>query len=152
MAKARGDKMTGDLLSWEPPKVAPRFEETRVRASSLARKVCRVLAESLKEDGRSREDIAAQLSEFLGEEISRDSMDAWTSEARENNNISAYRYFALARILGSAEMLNELLTDTNMIVVDQKYQPLIERELALEKKEALEQFIASRDKEWRLSK
>ncbi|SNY90081.1 hypothetical protein SAMN04515647_0223 [Cohaesibacter sp. ES.047] len=39
-----------------------------------------------------------------------------------------------------------------MIVVDQKYQPLIERELALEKKEALEQFIANRDKEWRLSK
>ena len=152
MAQARGDKMTGDLLSWEPPKVAPRYEEARVRASSLAGKVCRVLSEALKEDGRSRDDIAEELSDYLGEEISSGTIDTWTSEARENNNISAYRFFALAQILGSAEMFNELLTGTRMIVVDQKYQPLIERELALEKKADLEQFIASRDKEWRLSK
>ena len=152
MAKARGDKLTGDLLSWEPPKVAPRYEETRVRAASLAGKVCRVLAEALKEDGRSREEIAIALSDYLGEAISKGSIDTWTAEAREGNNIPAYRFFALAQILGSSEMLNELLADTNMIVVDQKYQPLIERELALEKKADLEQFIASRDKEWRLSK
>lgn len=152
MAKARGDKMTGDLLSWEPPEVAPRFEETRVRAASLAGKVCRVLAEALKEDGRSREEIATALSEFLGEEISRDTMDAWTSEARENNNISAYRFFGLAQILASPELLNELLTDTDLIVVDRKYQPLIERELALETKEKLEQFITERDKRWKLNK
>lgn len=152
MAKTRGDTLTGDLLSWEPPDVAPRFDETRVRASSLAGKVCRAMSEALKEDMRSREDLAAELSDYLGEEISRDTLDAWTSEAREKHNVAAYRFFALARILASPALLNELLAETDMIVVDRKYQPLIERELALEAREKLEQFISERDKRWKLNK
>ena len=29
MAKVRGDRLTGDLLSWEPPKVAAGFGDER---------------------------------------------------------------------------------------------------------------------------
>lgn len=149
MAKARGDKLTGDLLSWEPPIVEARFEECRVRAASLAGKVCRVIAEAMKEDGRSREDIASELSDYLGEEISRDSLDAWSSEAREKNNIAGYRLIALMNLLSSPEMLNELLTDTDFVLVPRKYKPLIERELALEVREKMDRFIAASDAEWR---
>ncbi|MFN7168388.1 MAG: hypothetical protein ACK4NV_15170, partial [Pannonibacter sp.] len=61
MAKARRDTLTVDLLSWEPPQVEARFDAQRVRAATLAGKVCRVLAEAMKEDGRSRDEIAAEL-------------------------------------------------------------------------------------------
>ena len=152
MVKARGDQMTGDLLSWQPPKVEARLEEERVRAATLAGKVCRVLAEALKVDGRSREDIAAEVSEFLGEEISRDSLDAWASEARERNNVAAYRLIALVKVLGAPAILNELLADTDMLVVDRKYKALIERELALETRARLDRFIEAQDAAWRAHK
>ena len=152
MVKTRGDKLTGDLLAWSPPEVEARFEPVRVRAATLAGRVCRVLAEAMRADGRSREDIAADLSEFLGEDISRDSLDAWASEARDRSNISAYRLFALVKVLGSKELLNELLADTEMLVVDRKYKALIERELAIETRERLNRFIDAADADWRARK
>ncbi|MBO9421743.1 hypothetical protein J7481_19705 [Labrenzia sp. R4_2] len=152
MAKRRGDTLTGDLLSWEPPKVEARFEEARVRAATLAGKVCRVVSEAMKEDGRSREEIAVELSDYLGEDISRDSLDAWASEARDKNNVSAYRLIALVKLLNSPEMLNELLADTEFLVVDRKYKALIERELAIETREKLNRMIDAADAEWKSRK
>lgn len=149
MAKRLGDDLTGDLLNWEPPKVEARFEETRVRAATLAGKVCRVLAEALKQDGRSREEMASDLSNYLGEDISRDSLDAFSSEAREKNNISAYRLFALFKLLKAPELLNELLADTDFFVVDRKYRPLIDRELAKETRKKLDRLIDAADAEWK---
>lgn len=152
MAKARRDTLTVDLLSWEPPQVEARFDAQRVRAATLAGKVCRVLAEAMKEDGRSRDEIAAELSAYLGEDISRDSLDAWASEARDKSNVGAYRLIALVKLLNSPEMLNELLTDTPFLVVDRKYRSLIERELAIETRERLDRFISASDAEWRSRK
>lgn len=152
MAKVRGDTMTGDLLSWEPPEVEPRFEQTRVRAASLAGKVCRVLAEAMDKDGRGRDDLAGELSEFLGEEISADTLYAWTSEARDRNNISAYRLIALVKLLNSPEILNELLIETEFMVIDRAFKPLIERELAIEARRKMDRFIEASDAEWKARK
>lgn len=152
MVRTRRDNLTGDLLSWEPPKIESRFDKSRVRSASLSGKVCRVVSEALREDGRSREAVAKELSHYLGEEIRRDSVDAWASEARSKNNIAAYRLIALVKLLNSPGMLNDLLDDTGLVVVDRKYMPLIERELAIEAREKMDRFIAATDAEWRSRK
>ncbi|MDX5595293.1 hypothetical protein [Pseudovibrio sp. SPO723] len=147
--RTRRCQHTGDLLSWQPPKVEARFDPDRVRAASLPAKVARALSEALRTDRRSREEVAAALSDRLGEAIRRDSLDAWASEARESSNISAYRLMALVAVLNSKELLNELLTGTDMIVVDRKYRPLIERELMEEAQLRLKRMIQQADREWR---
>ncbi|WP_395173930.1 hypothetical protein [Roseibium alexandrii] len=106
----------------------------------------------MKEDGRTREEIATELSDYLGEDISRDSLDAFSSEAREKNNISAYRLFALFKLLKAPELLNELLADTDFLVVDRKYKSLIDRELAIETREKINRWIDAADAEWKSRK
>lgn len=143
---------TQDLLSWEPPKVEARFDPIRVRAHTPQAKVSKALSEALKIDGRSREEIATALSKQLGETVSRDSLDAWASEARETSNISAYRLMALAVVLNSKELLNEMLSDSEMIVVDRKYLPLIKRQLIEDQQERLKKMLRSCDEEMRRMK
>ncbi|KZL29442.1 hypothetical protein [Pseudovibrio sp. WM33] len=147
--RARRCQHTDDLLSWQPPQVEARFEPMRVRSATPSGKVCRALSEAMKEDGRSREEIAAALSEHLGEPISRDSLDAWASEAREASNIAGYRLIGLVSVLRSKELLNELLARTDMIVVDRKYRPLIERQLMEEAQTRIKKMIQKVDKEWK---
>ncbi|EFO32464.1 conserved hypothetical protein [Roseibium sp. TrichSKD4] len=152
MAKARRDTLTGDLLSWEPPKVEARYEETRVRAATLRGKVCRVVTEAMDKDGRSRDEIAGELSAYLREPISADTTYQWTSEANENRNIPGYALIGLAEILNAPEILNELLANSGFVVVDRKYIPLIEREIAIEQRERMDRFIAASDAEWKTRK
>ncbi|SDR40313.1 hypothetical protein [Pseudovibrio sp. Tun.PSC04-5.I4] len=142
-------QQTDDLLNWQPPQVEARFEPARVRSATPSGKVCRTLSEAMKKDGRSREEIAAALSVHLGESISRDSLDAWASEAREASNISGYRLISLISVLKSKELLNEFLARTDMVVIDRKYLPLIERQVMEEQKKLIQKMIRQIDYEMR---
>ncbi len=147
--RRRRCEQTPDLLSWKPPAVEARFDPARVRAATPQAKVARVLSEALKKDGRSREQIAAALSRELGESVRRDSLDAWASEAREGSNIAAYRLMALAGLLNSKELLNELLDGTGLVVVEKRYAPLITKQLILEQQERLKKMARQCDTDLR---
>lgn len=153
MAKVRRDTQTIDWLDpsqWSPPEVEERFEPAKVRASTLPAKVSRVLSEALRGAGKSREDVAGELSDFLDEDVTTAMLDTYASEAREKNNIPAYRLMALVALLDRPEILNELLSDTRFMVIDRKFKPLIERELAIEMRENLDRFIGKSDSDWKV--
>ena len=68
------------------------------RAADLAgldRMIAAGVARALKEDSRSRDEIAGATSALLDEQVSKAMLDAYASEARDNFNISAGRFFAL---------------------------------------------------------
>ena len=48
MVKQRGDSLTGDLLSWEPPKVAAGFDAGAIRGNRLASQISQAVALALK--------------------------------------------------------------------------------------------------------
>lgn len=58
-----------DLLDWTPPQAVGRFDERQVRAATLAQRISRAVAETLRAAdaaGLTREDIASRMEEYLG--------------------------------------------------------------------------------------
>jgi len=74
MVRDPKDRWTQDLLAWEPPAV--RFEEPLVRAHTLNAKFARAISLALKECPLSREEVAERMSDWLGEVVSRNMLDA----------------------------------------------------------------------------
>lgn len=63
--------------------------------AGLDRLISAIVARVLKEDERSRDEIAGAMSALLGEPVSKEMVDAYASEARSNHNIPAHRLLAL---------------------------------------------------------
>ena len=83
----RRDNRTFDLLSWRPPEVAPSFRPEQVRGASLRTSLCRAIALAIKESGKDRDTVVAEIGEYLGETVSKNMLDAYTSEARDDHII-----------------------------------------------------------------
>lgn len=125
--KDRADRSTLDLLNWRAPDVSVRFEDERqVRAASLAGRVSRAVAATLKESGRSREEIAAEMSDYLGADVSEGMLAAYASGQREDHNISLVRALALLNATGDARLFGELLDPHGFAVIPKKYLAAIE--------------------------
>lgn len=126
MAKARGDNHTLDLLSWEPAAVVERYDEERVRASSLRARIAKAVSETLKEATAPREEIAMHMSHWLGEEVSKNMLDAYASEAREEQTISFLRLLALVHVTGDVRLLQLGAEMFGHSVIDDKYLAWVE--------------------------
>lgn len=80
-------------------------------ASSLAgldREIAATVALMLKEDERSRFEIAGKVSELLDEDVSKSMLDAYASEAKETHSISAARLLALTAVTDRHDLLDRL--------------------------------------------
>lgn len=145
----RRDTATLDLFGdIAPAPVVPRFAEEEVRAWSRQRRLSRAIARTLEDDGRSREEIAAALSEVVDEKVTRAMLDAYASQEKPHG-ISALRLIGLVTVTGDTRPLNALLAEADLIAIDAKYEALIRRELA---DEAMERLVAEReaaDAQWK---
>lgn len=52
------------------------------------------MSEALKQCNHDRYEVAARMSRYLGEEVSKHMLDAYTAESRGDHNISLYRALA----------------------------------------------------------
>lgn len=144
------DAASPDMFAgYQPRPVVERFSAERVRASSCAARIKQALKETLRECGRSREQIAAEVSDYLGEVVSPQILDQYTSGANEKSNIPAHRLVAVFAVTGDIRLLNALLENTAAIAVPRKHEALIRREVAKELRDRLNQEIESADAEWR---
>lgn len=133
----RGDDRTLDLLSWQPPEVVRRFEVDQVRAASLRAQISKAVAVALKDCGKSREDVAEEMSEYLGEPTGKNMLDAYASEAREEHVINLVRFMGLIHATGDVRLLNMLAEPFGLAVVEQKYLPAIDEAMDVDHREAL---------------
>lgn len=106
MTKRRAS-MSADQLgfTFEPPVPARRDADL----AGLERVVAAAVAIVLKEDARSRPEIAGALSALLDDEVSKAMLDAYAAEGRERHNISAARLFALVAATERFDVLDALL-------------------------------------------
>lgn len=79
--------------------------------AGLDRKVAAAIGMALKDDLRSREEIAAAMSSMLGEDVSRWMLDGYSSEARGDVNISFHRFLALVAVCNRHDLLDRLLRE-----------------------------------------
>lgn len=132
MIRQRNDDMTGDLLSWQAPQVAVTYEgedAREVRGATISARFARAISKTLREAGRNREAIAEKMSDYLGESVTKQMLDAYASEARESHNINLPRFAALIHVTGDHRLLSLLPEMFGFAVVDEKYTSIIELHL-----------------------
>lgn len=145
MTRAR-DSRTLDLFTdWQPPEVVQRFDDTRVRAASLRQKIALGVAETLKGSDRDRDSIATAMAEWLGEEVSKNLLDAYASQAREEHVISLLRLIALIHATGDLRILQMIAEMFGHSVVEDRFLPWIDVGQLAERKDELDRaFDAAR--------
>ena len=133
---SRSTRTTGTpLLDWQPPELAPRFDEVCVRSVSWRGRMAKAVSTALKECGMDREEVAVKMSDFLGEEVSKPMLDAYASEAREEHTISAVRLFALANITDDPRLFQVMCEGSGYVVIPEKYQAAIEEAIWTDREE-----------------
>lgn len=133
MAPRQTDERTLDLLSWQPPEPVAAFAPEQVRAASLKAALAKGVSLALKECGLDREAAAEAISDFLGERVSKDMLDAYASEAREDHVINVVRFQGLLHATGDRRLLQMLAEPMGWAVIDKRYLPAIESALLDEK-------------------
>lgn len=138
---------TMDLLRWDPPPVAEGFEPGQIRGATFGAKIALAVAATLKEAKADREEIAAQMTRYLGEDespVTENMLDAYASQARLTHQISAVRLLALCAVTHDARLLGLVAEELGFAVVEQKYVGLIEAAQMEEKAEELKASAAAR--------
>lgn len=77
----------------------------------IEKRVSSAIAQSLKDDERSRFSIAGEMSRVLDDEVTKLMLDAYASEARDCHNISVGRFFALISVTGRYDILEAILSE-----------------------------------------
>ncbi|SIP89162.1 hypothetical protein SAMN05880590_10128 [Rhizobium sp. RU35A] len=150
MPPRKRDAFTVDLFrEYQPAPVVDRFADDEVRAWSLAGRLSKAIALTIEDSGMTREQIAVAMSEISKSPVSKATLDAYTSQAKEQNQISAVRLAALVAVTGDPRALNVLLEEAGLIAIPRKYEALLKRERARELREQLEREEKAADAEWR---
>jgi hypothetical protein len=71
-----------------------------------------LLSRALKETSRSRYEVAARMSELLGQEITKAMLDAWTAESKEYHRFPAEFIPAFCEAAGNRDLLTFLAEKT----------------------------------------
>lgn len=152
MVRRARDSQTVDLFrDYQPAPVVERFDAAALQSWSLAGRLSKAVSLTLTEADDSRADIAKLMSEFLQDEVSKASLDAFASQAKEHS-ISAIRLVALVSVTGDPRALNALLEEIGLIAVPKKYEALLRREKARELRERAEREEQAADAQWKATR
>lgn len=107
MTKKRRFSLSSDQLvfTFDAPS-APSCAEAGL--VGLDRMVAACVSRALREDGRSRYDLAGQMSAMLDEDVSKAMLDGYAAEARGDFNISVHRFLALIAVSKRYDILDAL--------------------------------------------
>lgn len=134
--------LTNDLLAWQPssPAVDYRGVPEVTRAATLGGRFARAMKVALENCGKSRDQVAAEMSEYLGEEVTLNMLNAYVSEAAKSHQINVIRFAGLAHATGDLRLLSILPDLFGLAVVPARYVPLIEADLAEQRSRELAQL------------
>lgn len=133
----RRDNKTLDLLNWTPPAVVQRFEDRRVRAVEISAQLSRGVAATLADAEQDRKEIAAQMSAWLGEPVSKDMLDQYASQAKAGHVISLPRALALMLAAGDVRLLQLMADLLGHAVIPAKYLAAVEDAMTADQIESL---------------
>lgn len=125
---------------------APQPARRDADLAGLDRVVASGVSQALREDGRSRPEIAGAMSALLSEPVSGAMLDAYAAEGREDHNISMARALALiavtdrhdildylVRRIGAAILVGDEIRTAQLGHLDRQIAALTEKKKALQK-------------------
>lgn len=151
MVQNRRDKSTNDLFNWEPPEIVKRYDDERVRTVSLSHRIARAVSETLSESDLERADVARRMSEFLGEEVTLNMVNAYASPAREDHNISYVRLLALTHATGDVRLLQIGAEMFGHVVAEDKYLDWIKLGMDAERRDQVQRIASEVDQEFNMA-
>ncbi|MFQ5533442.1 MAG: hypothetical protein ACE5EM_01280 [Sphingomonadales bacterium] len=144
----RRDTKTLDLFTdYRPPEPAVRFAPEVVRGADIETRLCRAMRVALKGCRLAREEVAERMSAFLGREFSKNMLDAYVSEARAGHVINIVKFAALIHATEDYRLLSVLVEEFGFIVVDCRYEKLIQATMGKERLARARQEIARLERE-----
>ena len=143
------DRMTLELFDWEPPRVAVGFESEQLPGNRIASRISRAVALALKDCGKSRLDIAREMSKELGYPVSEATLDAYASEAKESHKISLERFIALIMATECHDLLGFVAGFFDHVVVPERYGSLIELHLIEEHEREVQRRKQAIEAKWK---
>lgn len=146
MVRDRRDTRTQDLLAWQPPEPAVRYEEHEVRGVTLGARIIRAMSLAVEESGLERDEIARRMGEYLGEKVSGPMLDAYFSEARKTHTINIVRFAAFVHATRDWRLLSLLPELFGFAVVDDRYVSLIRSVQIREKADELSRLADSEER------
>lgn len=137
---AKRDEKTLSLFDYKPPEVpVVRYDAPEeVRGSGLRSSFLRAMRLAEEESGKSRESIAAEMAEYLGEDVSKGVLDQYMSEARETYTINVIRFLAYVHATQDFRPLSLLTEPFGLAVIDARYLGAVEEAMCGEEIEKLE--------------
>ena len=92
-------------FTFEPPSAASADADL----AGIEQVIAAAVARALKDDLRSRGEIAGAMSALLSETVSVFMLDAYASEARGHHNISCGRFLALVAVTRRFDLLDAMI-------------------------------------------
>jgi len=115
-----------DLLCWEPSKPVLAFDPVSVRGASIAVSIAKGVSQALRGCGRTRDDVARLMGEYLDEVVSEHMLNAYASEARSEHIINLVRFVALIHVTRDRRLLELIAAQFDWAVIERRYLPAIE--------------------------
>ncbi len=138
MSKKFKDTQTLDLFEQVYPVRRPPVISHTV---DLSGKIKRLVSLILKESPKSREQLAAEMSEAMDcPSFSKAMLDNYSSEANELHQIPLYRFIVLVRVADAAWAWDELLKDEGFTVLFGDEALLAERGRVAQQIEELKKY------------
>lgn len=149
MMQQRGDNLTLDLLEdYQPAKIVRRYDEDRLRTSNLRARIARAVSETLRDCERSRDEIASEMSAWLGEDVTKNMLDAYASEAREDHTIPYLRLLALVHVTQDPRLLQVGAEPFGHVVIDARYMKWVTFGMKAEHRENVHKAADDVDREY----
>jgi len=125
--KMRRDINTLDLFrDYEPPEVTVGFEPEVTKGGTLDVKIARAVSQAMDVSGKTREDIAAEMAEYLGgQNVTENMLNSYASPARRDHKITLERLIALIDATGCYELLGFIAEFSGFVVVPSRYAEII---------------------------
>lgn len=147
------DPFTLDMFTdWEPPEVAVGLPEAAARGGVLSSRIARAVSHALKATALSRDEVAQGMSEYLGESVTKNMLDAYASQARTDHRITLERFMALIEVTGKQGLIGFVAEEFGLIAVPARYRDLIELHFIEEQQKRLEQRKSASLARWRARK
>lgn len=131
------DPNTGDLFD-----IAEVFPAAKQRTLPLAldfnRMLSGIISKALRETPISRAEIAARMSEMLGDDVSVNMLNAYASPGRADHNMSLIRFIAFTRATQQPWLWSAVLKDEGITILVGEEQRLAQLGLAQAKRREAE--------------
>ncbi len=142
------DKTIDMLDMLNIPTIDDGIEDYEIQSATIKGKWSLIVSAALKKDGRSREQIAQSMAEYLGQPVKKSMLDAWSSQGRDTHIIPLPMLEALIFVTGNKKPVNALAEIIDCKAIPRCYEKHLKYAQAQEIKHQAEKIINNYNKEW----